>query len=64
MQAGNRSFTWNNPCGDDTRDSCGKRESASDDMLKSKKNLANLTFASGEKWIGELSNYELKEVFG
>jgi hypothetical protein len=33
-------------------------------MLKSKKNLANMTVASGEKWIGELSNEELKEVFG
>jgi SNF2 family DNA or RNA helicase len=32
-------------------------------MLKSKKNLANLTVASGEKWIGELSNKELKEIF-
>ena len=42
----------------------GTFEEKIDDMLKSKKNLANLTVASGEKWIGELSNEELKEVFG
>ena len=42
----------------------GTFEEKIDDMLKSKKNLANMTVASGEKWIGELSNEELKEVFG
>jgi len=41
----------------------GTFEEKIDDMLKSKKNLANLTVASGEKWIGELSNKELKEIF-
>lgn len=41
----------------------GTFEEKIDDMLKSKKALANLTVASGEKWIGELSNKELKEVF-
>ncbi len=41
----------------------GTFEEKIDDMLKSKKNLANLTVASGEKWIGELSNEEMKEVF-
>ncbi len=41
----------------------GTFEEKIDDMLKSKKNLANLTVASGEKWIGDLSNEELKEVF-
>ncbi len=41
----------------------GTFEEKIDDMLKSKKQLANLTVASGEKWIGELSNKELKEVF-
>jgi SNF2 family DNA or RNA helicase len=41
----------------------GTFEEKIDEMLKSKKNLANLTVASGEKWIGELSNKELKEVF-
>ena len=41
----------------------GTFEEKIDDMLKSKKALANLTVASGEKWIGELSNEELKEIF-
>jgi len=41
----------------------GTFEEKIDDMLKSKKSLANLTVASGEKWIGELSNSELKEIF-
>ena len=41
----------------------GTFEEKIDDMLKSKKTLANLTVASGEKWIGELSNEELKEIF-
>ncbi|MCX6277938.1 MAG: hypothetical protein NT004_07560 [Bacteroidetes bacterium] len=34
-----------------------------DEMLQNKKELANLTVASGEKWIGELSNSELNEIF-
>lgn len=42
----------------------GTFEEKIDDMIKSKKNLANLTVTSGEKWIGDLSNEELKEVFG
>ena len=41
----------------------GTFEEKIDDMLKSKKALANLTVASGEKWIGELSNKELKDIF-
>jgi len=41
----------------------GTFEEKIDDMLKSKKALANLTVASGENWIGELSNHELKEIF-
>ena len=41
----------------------GTFEEKIDDMLKSKKNLANLTVSSGEKWVGELSNKELKEIF-
>jgi len=41
----------------------GTFEEKIDDMLKSKKSLANLTVSSGEKWIGELSNKELKEIF-
>lgn len=32
-------------------------------MIQSKKKLADLTVASGENWIGNLSNKELKEVF-
>ncbi len=41
----------------------GTFEEKIDDMLKSKKELASLTVTSGEKWIGELSNHELKEIF-
>jgi SNF2 family DNA or RNA helicase len=41
----------------------GTFEEKIDDMLKSKKTLANLTVASGEKWIGGLSNKELKKIF-
>ncbi len=32
-------------------------------MLAEKKDLANLTVAASEKWIGELSNSELKNLF-
>lgn len=32
-------------------------------MIQAKKELADLTVTSGEKWIGELSNNELKELF-
>ena len=31
-------------------------------MIKDKKELADLTVSTGEKWIGELSNKELKEL--
>lgn len=34
------------------------------DMINSKRTLAELTVASGENWIGKLSNRELKEIFG
>jgi uncharacterized Zn finger protein/superfamily II DNA or RNA helicase len=34
-----------------------------DAMIQQKKELANLTVSSGETWIGELSNRELREVF-
>jgi SNF2 family DNA or RNA helicase/uncharacterized Zn finger protein len=40
----------------------GTLEEKIDDMLRSKKNLANLTVASGEKWIGELSDQDLKQL--
>lgn len=33
-------------------------------MIQKKKNLAELTVASGENWIGKLSNKELRELFG
>lgn len=33
-----------------------------DAMLNSKRQLANLTVANGEKWIGELSDNELREL--
>lgn len=33
------------------------------DMIQSKRNLADMTVGSGEKWIGNLSNNELKDVF-
>ena len=33
------------------------------DMLKKKKELADLTVSKGEKWIGEFSNQELKSIF-
>lgn len=34
-----------------------------DAMIQSKKQLADLTVATGENWIGKLSNEELKEIF-
>ena len=33
------------------------------DMIQSKKKLADLTVTTGENWIGDLSNKELKEIF-
>lgn len=35
-----------------------------DQMIQDKKKLADLTVASGESWIGKLSNKELREIFG
>ncbi|MCD6343803.1 MAG: DEAD/DEAH box helicase [Spirochaetaceae bacterium] len=32
-------------------------------MLVEKKELANLTVSTGEKWVGELSNHDLKALF-
>lgn len=40
----------------------GTLEEKIDDMLRSKKQLANLAVANGEKWIGELSDKEIKEL--
>ena len=33
-------------------------------MIQQKKHLADMTVASGESWIGQLSNKELREIFG
>lgn len=41
----------------------GTFEEKINDMIQSKKELADLTVTSGEKWIGELSNSELKDLF-
>lgn len=40
----------------------GTLEEKIDEMLKSKKNLANMTVTGGEKWLGELSDKEIKEL--
>jgi SNF2 family DNA or RNA helicase/uncharacterized Zn finger protein len=42
----------------------GTFEEKIDRLIQSKKELADLTVASGEKWIGELSNAELRELVG
>lgn len=34
------------------------------DMINSKRALADLTVSAGESWIGRLSNKELREIFG
>ena len=34
-----------------------------DEMIQKKKHLAEMTVASGENWIGKLSNKELREIF-
>ena len=35
-----------------------------DQMIQDKRHLADLTVATGESWIGKLSNKELRELFG
>lgn len=40
----------------------GTLEEKIDDMLRSKKQLANMTVANGEKWIGELSDQDLRQL--
>ena len=35
-----------------------------DKMIQDKRHLADLTVATGESWIGKLSNKELRELFG
>ena len=34
-----------------------------DEMIRKKKHLAEMTVATGENWIGKLSNKELREIF-
>jgi len=41
----------------------GTFEERINEMIQSKKALANLTVATGESWIGNLSNKELKNIF-
>ncbi len=40
----------------------GTLEEKIDEMLRSKKQLANLAVANGEKWIGELSDVEIRQL--
>ncbi len=40
----------------------GTLEEKIDDMLRSKKQLVDLTVTNGEKWIGELSDKDLKQL--
>jgi SNF2 family DNA or RNA helicase len=35
-----------------------------DEMIQNKKHLADISVATGENWIGKLSNKELREIFG
>ena len=41
----------------------GTFEERIDALIAKKQGLADLTVASGEQWIGNLSNKELKELF-
>ena len=41
----------------------GTFEEKINDMIKKKKELADITVSSGEQWIGSLSNDELKQIF-
>lgn len=40
----------------------GTLEEKIDDMLRSKRQLANLTVSQGEKWIGELGDKDLLQL--
>lgn len=40
----------------------GTIEERIDEMIQSKKQLADMTVATGEKWLGDLSNIELKDI--
>jgi SNF2 family DNA or RNA helicase len=41
----------------------GTFEERINEMIRAKKELADLTVSTGENWIGDMSNQELKEVF-
>ncbi|MEI7473388.1 MAG: DEAD/DEAH box helicase [bacterium] len=41
----------------------GTFEEKIDEMIKNKRELANLTVSAGENWLSELSNEELMEIF-
>lgn len=41
----------------------GTFEERINEMIQNKKHLANMTVATGENWIGNLSNTELKSIF-
>jgi SNF2 family DNA or RNA helicase len=40
----------------------GTFEERIDEMIQSKKELANLTVSSGESWITELNNEQLRDL--
>ena len=40
----------------------GTLEEKIDEMLRSKRDLANMTIAHGETWVGELTDKELNEL--
>jgi SNF2 family DNA or RNA helicase len=41
----------------------GTFEERIDEMIKAKQELANMTVSTGESWITELSNSQLRDVF-
>lgn len=41
----------------------GTFEEKIDEMIQAKKELAEMTVSTGENWIGNLSNEELKSIF-
>jgi len=43
--------------------SAGTFEERVDKLLEAKRKLANLTVSSGEKWIGDMSDEELEDIF-
>jgi len=42
----------------------GTFEERIDKMIQDKRHLADMTVATGESWVGKLSNSELREIFG